>query len=135
MNFERLGEEGFLEANVGEGLVVAFAGVDGPPLVVEDSEVSHAVRHDILRVPPLGSFHGLVVVGVEVEGEGEGEAEEFSLEVKRYGGKPMVFSSSAKGGGEMFFFAEQEALRVLPVHLVSYGEQEACAGRGVGDRV
>lgn len=52
-----------------DGLVVAIAGVDGSALVVEDAEASHAVRHDILRVPPLGGFHGVVVVGVEVKAE------------------------------------------------------------------
>ncbi len=30
-------------------------------------------------------------------------AEEFSLEVKKYGGKPIIFSSAAKGGGKILF--------------------------------
>ena len=69
LDFEGLGDETFVEADPMDGLVVAFAGVDGSALVVEDAKVSHAVRHDILRVPPLGGFHGVVVVGVEVKAE------------------------------------------------------------------
>ncbi|MGB1128454.1 MAG: hypothetical protein ACPG4K_00290, partial [Haloferula sp.] len=44
-------------------------------------------------------------------------ASEFSLETKRYGGKPIIFSSSAKGGGQFQF---QQGKRLFQPYRVTW---------------
>ncbi len=66
--------------------------------LMEDDEI-RAVRVDGKRFK--FKLHENVKLGApDVLGDG---AEEFSLNVKRYGGKPFVFSSAAKGGGKILF--------------------------------
>lgn len=71
---------------------------------MEDDEI-RAVRVDGKKLK-LNLIEDVKLSDSELLGDG---AEEFSLEVERYGGKPITMSSSAKGGG-VFQFVQKKRL-------------------------
>jgi hypothetical protein len=66
--------------------------------IMQGNEI-RAVRVDGKRFK-FGFHEDVKLSALELLGDG---AEEFSLSVKRYGGKPITLSSAAKGGGKMLF--------------------------------
>ena len=80
--------------------------------IMDDDEI-RAVRADGKRFK--FKLHEKVTLGdPELLGDG---ASEFSLEVKRYGGKPIIFSSAAKGGGQIHF---QQSKRLFHPYRVTW---------------
>jgi hypothetical protein len=96
------------------GVMILTPGIHGVlkhQKVPSEDEIAKIMKGDEIRAARVDGkrlkfgLHEVVNLSApELLGEG---AEDFSLNVKRFGGKPIIFSSAVKGGGKMFFQQEK----------------------------